>query len=31
MVNIGRNSRNTTGYFYCYGAEIEVSYTVPDP
>lgn len=31
MVYVRRNSRNTTGYFYCYGAEIEVTYTVPDP
>lgn len=29
MVYVRRNSRNTTGYFYCYGAEIEVNYTVP--
>lgn len=31
MVYVRRASRNTTGYFYCYGAEIEVTYTVPDP
>lgn len=31
MVYVRRSSRNTTGYFYCYGAEIEVNYTVPDP
>ena len=31
MVYVRKNSRNTTGYFYCYGAEIEVTYTVPDP
>lgn len=31
MVYVRRNSRNTTGYFYCYGAEIDVTYTVPDP
>lgn len=31
MVYVRRNSRNTTGYFYCYGAEIEVDYTLPDP
>ena len=31
MVYVGRNSRNTTGYFYCYGVEIEVIYKVPDP
>ena len=29
MVYVRRNSRNTTGYFYCYGAEIEVTYTIP--
>lgn len=29
MVYVRRNSRNTTGYFYCYGAEIEVDYSVP--
>lgn len=29
MVYVRRNSRNTTGYFYCYGAEIEVDYTIP--
>ncbi|MBQ6577235.1 MAG: hypothetical protein IJL91_05755 [Bacteroidales bacterium] len=28
MVYVRRNSRNTTGYFYCYGAEIEVKYTL---
>lgn len=31
MVYVRRNSRNTTGYFYCHGAEIEVNYTIPDP
>lgn len=31
MVYVRRASRNTTGYFYCYGAEIEVTYTLPDP
>jgi hypothetical protein len=31
MVYVRRNSRDTTGYFYCYGAEIEVDYTLPDP
>ena len=31
MVYVKRSSRNTTGYFYCYGAEIDVEYTVPDP
>lgn len=30
MVYVRRNSRNTTGYFYCYGAEIEVDYTIPN-
>ncbi len=29
LVYVRRNNRNTTGYFYCYGAEIEVTYTVP--
>ena len=29
MVYVRRNNRNTTGYFYCYGAEIDVNYTVP--
>jgi len=28
---IRRASRNTAGYVYIYGAEIEVDYTVPDP
>ena len=31
MVYVKRSNKNTTGYFYCYGAEIEVTYTVPDP
>lgn len=31
MVYVKRASRNTTGYFYCYGAEIEVDYTLPEP
>ena len=31
MVYVRRNNRNTTGYFYCYGAEIDVTYTMPDP
>lgn len=31
MVNVKRSSKNTTGYFYCYGAEIEVTYTIPSP
>lgn len=29
MVYVRRSNRNTTGYFYCYGAEILVDYTVP--
>ena len=29
MVYVRRSSRNTTGHFYCYGAEIEVDYTIP--
>lgn len=28
-VNCRRSSRNTTGYMYIYGAEIEVDYTIP--
>lgn len=31
LVYVRRNSRNTTGYFYCYGAEIEVDYTAAVP
>ena len=31
MVYVRRASRNTTGYFYCYGAEILVDYTVANP
>ena len=31
MVYVLRNSRNTTGYFYCNSAEIEVTYSVNDP
>ncbi len=31
MVYVRRNNKNTTGYFYCYGAEIEVEYDVPTP
>lgn len=31
MVYVRRSNKNTTGYFYCYGAEIEVDYTVPNP
>lgn len=30
-INCRRASRNTTGYMYVYGAEIEVTYTVPNP
>lgn len=30
MVYVRRNNRNTTGYFYCYGAEIEVEYETPN-
>ena len=30
-INCRRASRNTTSYMYIYGAEIEVTYTVPDP
>ena len=29
MVYVRRASKNTTGYFYCYGAEIDVDYTIP--
>lgn len=29
-INCRRSSKNTTGYMYIYGAEIEVDYTVPD-
>lgn len=29
MVYVRRSNRNTTGYFYCYGAEILVDYTIP--
>lgn len=28
-INCRRNSRNTTGYMYIYGAEIEINYTTP--
>lgn len=27
MVYVRRSNKNTTGYFYCYGAEIEVNYS----
>ena len=30
-INCRRASRNTAGYVYIYGAEIEVNYTIPDP
>ena len=30
-INCRRASRNTVGYMYIYGAEIEVTYTVPTP
>lgn len=30
-INCRRASRNTTSYIYIYGAEIEVTYTIPDP
>lgn len=30
-INCRRSNRNTTGYMYIYGAEIEVTYTVPNP
>ena len=30
-INCRRASKNTTSYVYLYGAEIEVTYTVPDP
>lgn len=30
-INCRRASRNTTAYFYIYGAEIEVTYTLPTP
>ena len=30
-INCRRASRNTTGHMYIYGAEIEVTYTVPNP
>lgn len=29
MVYVRRANKNTTGYFYCYGAEILVDYTIP--
>lgn len=30
-INCRRASRNTTSYMYIYGAEIEVTYIIPDP
>lgn len=30
-INCRRASKNTTSYIYIYGAEIEVTYTIPDP
>lgn len=30
-INCRRASRNTTGYMYIYGAEIDIDYTLPDP
>lgn len=30
-INCRRSSRNTTSYVYIYGAEIEVTYTIPNP
>ena len=30
-INCRRGNRNTTGYYYIYGAEIEVTYTEPTP
>lgn len=30
MVYVRRSNKNTTGYFYCYGAEILVDYTAED-
>ncbi len=30
-INCRRSNRNTTGYMYIYGAEIEVEYTIPNP
>lgn len=31
LMYVRRSNKNTTGYLYCYGAEILVDYTVPDP
>lgn len=30
-VTVSRSNKNKTCYFYCYGAEIDVTYTVPEP
>lgn len=30
-INCRRNAKNTQSYYYIYGAEIDVTYTVPDP
>lgn len=30
-INCRRNARNTQSYYYIYGAEIDVTYTVPEP
>lgn len=30
-INCRRSNRNTQGYMYIYGAEIEIEYTVPNP
>ena len=30
-INCRRNARNTTSYYYIYGAEIDVTYEVPTP
>lgn len=30
LVYVRRANKNQTGYFYCYGAEIDVTYTVPE-
>jgi hypothetical protein len=30
LVYVKRSSRATTGYFYCYGAEIEVNYSIDE-
>lgn len=31
MSYVRRSNKNTTGYLYCYGAEIDVDYTIPNP